>query len=173
MKKFQLFALLLIIFSTVAFGQTESIYTSLSAKSCKALEQEDGYRGVCPGVGGYKLELLEGDLRQTINVITPNGTKSELELWTAVSSGFSSVSGKAEWRITGKGKSVKPDSLILRFNASENPDDSTKITSYLVVVKIDGNAACISEIIKPMSNQNEKAREAADNSAGQPCKSME
>ena len=175
MKKLQLIAVVLTIFSSVAFGQKiESIYTGLSDKDCQAVKSsddgDDGYRGMCKGVGGYKLELLEGDLRQTINVIAPNGTKSELDLWTAVSSAFSSVGGKAEWRVTQSGKTVAPQSLIVRFNASENPDDSSKITSYLVVVKLSGNSACISEVIKPSALQNEKARQAADNSAGLPCK---
>ncbi len=179
MKKLQLIAFVLTIFSSVALGQkTESIYTGLSDKDCQTVKSpdddgEDGFRGMCKGIGGYKLELLEGDLRQTINVIAPNGTKSELDLWTAVSSAFSSIGSKAEWRVTQTGKTVKPQALIVRFNASENPDDSSKITSYLVVVKIYGNSACISEVVKPSANQNEKARQAADNAGSQPCKSLE
>ncbi len=180
MRNLLFFTLFITLFSCVAFGQTkkvESIYTGLSDKDCKAIETpdggDDGYRGMCKGVGGYKLELLEGDLRQTINVVAPNGTKSELNLWGAVSSGFSSVGNKAEWRVTRKGKTVKPEALILRFNASENPEDSTKITSYLVIVKIAGNTACITEIIKPSTTQNEKARESADASVNKPCKAVE
>jgi hypothetical protein len=178
MKKFQLIAFVLAIFSSVAFGQkTESIYTSLSDKNCKPVEQsdeaDDSYRGECLGVGGYKLELLEGDLRQTINVVAPNKQKSELDLWTIVSSAFSSMGEKAEWRVVRNGSKITPNALILRFNVSENPDDTTKITSYLVVVKITKSSACITDIIKPSAIQNEKARQAADNSAGQPCKSLE
>src|SRR5262245_45172371 len=111
MKKIQFLALILTIFSSVAFGQTkkiESIYTGLDDKSCKTIKQSDdeaeSYRGLCPGVGGYKLELLEGDLRQSINVIAPNKKKYELNLWSVVSAGFSSMGEKAEWRVTKSGK---------------------------------------------------------------------
>jgi len=180
MKNSLFLALFIMLLSSIVFGQTkkvESLYSGLSDKDCKAIETpddgDDGYRGLCKGVGGFKLELLEGDLRQTINVVAPNGTKSELNLWGAVSGGFSSVGNKAEWRVSQNGKTVTPKALILRFNASENPEDSTKITSYLVVVKIAGNTACITEIIKPSANQNEKARESADASVNKPCKAVE
>ncbi len=180
MKKIQLSALFLIIFSSVAFGQTkkiESIYTGLSDKDCQTIEQTDeeggSYSGECPGVGGYKLELLEGDLRQTINVVAPNGNKYELNLWTIVSGGFSTVGEKAEWRVTRNGKTITPFALIMRFNASENPEDSTKITSYLVVAKLTKNSACVTDIIKPSANQNVKARELADVAGNKPCKTSE
>ena len=134
MKSLSLTMLALLLFSSAAFGQTKSLYTGLTAKDCKASKKpvEDGYIGICPGVTAYSLELIEGDLRQTVNVIAPNKKKYELELWSNVSSGFSSLGGKAEWRMQGK----TPVALIMRFNASENSEDSSKITSYLVVVKI-------------------------------------
>jgi hypothetical protein len=180
MKKVQLLAVMLTIFSSAAFGQTlkvESLYTSLSTRACKTIESnpdEGGsYLGVCPGAGGYKLELLEGDIRQTINVLTPNKKKYELNLWSVVSSGFSSVGEKAEWRVTRNGKTVVPNALILRFNASEDPEDSTKITSYLVVVKITKTEACVTNVVKPSTDQNIKARELADTSFGKYCKTNE
>ncbi|MBS1792664.1 MAG: hypothetical protein JSS81_02350 [Acidobacteria bacterium] len=176
MNKFQFCLIFIALCAGTAFGQKtlQSVYTGLGEKDCKAAKTEgDSYRGTCPGVGGYKLELLEGDLRQTINVIAPNGTKSELDLWSVVSGGFSSVGQKAEWRVSGAGKTAKPQALIVRFNASENPEDSTKITSYLVVVKISGNSACISEIVKPSADQNQKARAAADAAGGKPCRASE
>jgi len=69
--------LILLLMSPAAFSQTKSIYTGLAEKDCKAsgIVVEDGYSGICPGVAGYTLELLEGDLRQTVNVIAPDKTK--------------------------------------------------------------------------------------------------
>ena len=133
-------ALAVILTAFLAIGasaQLKPVYTETSAKVCKATkESKDGnYVGICPGTGGYKLEFLEGDLRQTLNVIAPSKKKSELNLWSSVSSGFSSIGEKIEWRVKGS----TPQSFIVRFNASENPDDSTKITSYLVVVKVAKN----------------------------------
>jgi hypothetical protein len=69
---------------------------------------------------------------------------------------------------TKNGKQV-PIALIVRFNASENPEDSTKVTSYLVVAKITPQKICAVEKIAPGATQNEDARRAADASADKPC----
>lgn len=156
----------------------ESVYTDLTTEKCRTIEQTDeeggSYRGECAGVGGYRLEVLEGDLRQSINIIAPNRKKFEMNLWTTVSGGFSSVGEKAEWRVTRSGKKITPTALIVRYNASENPEKTELTTSYLVVVKITKNAACVTDVVKPtVKNQNVKARQLADNSAGKPCKTME
>jgi hypothetical protein len=171
MKRFTLITLVTLLFSVASFGQVKSIYTKTSEKDCVAskVPVEDGYIAICPGVGGYKLELLEGDLRQTINVIAPNKKKSELNLWSNVSGGFSSVGEKVEWRMKGK----VPTSLIVRFNASENSEDPSKITSYLVVVKLAKTSSCIIDIIKPSKMQNAEAQVSADASAGRVCKTFE
>lgn len=165
---------LALLFSIAVPAQNKSsVYTDLKAEKCKTVESnpdEGGsYRGECPGVGGYKLEVLEGDIRQSINVISPTGEKSELNFWSTVSSGFSAVGEKAEWRVAGKGKKAKPYSLIVRYNASENPEKPEKTTSYLVVVKIDGVSACITDIVKPSKDQNLSARKLADEAANKPC----
>jgi len=167
MKFLSISMLSLMLFSSMALGQVKSLYTGLTAKDCKASKQpvEDGYIGMCPGVAGYALELLEGDLRQTVNVIAPDKKKYELELWTNVSNGFSSLGAKAEWRMQGK----TPVALIIRFNASENSEDSTKITSYLVVVKIAKTEVCIVDILKPTKTQNIDARKLADTPAKRVC----
>jgi len=168
MKSLSLVLLVPLLFSSAAFGQTKSIYTSLLAKDCVASKEPvvDGYSGICKGTNAYALEFLEGDLRQTINVIAPNKKKYELNLWTNVSSGFSSLGEKAEWRVQGK----KPTALIVRYNASENPEDSSKITSYLVVAKITASEVCIVDIIKPSKTQNVDARKVADVASKSTCK---
>jgi len=163
----------LFIFSNAISAQT-SVYTDLADTKCKTIESsaEEGgsYRGECKGIGGFKLEVLEGDIRQSINVVFPNGKKSELSLWTNVSSAFSSVGSKAEWRVKGKGKKAKPFALIVRYNASENSEKPEATTSYLVVTKITKDSACVTDVIKPASDQNKKAQKAADESANKPCK---
>lgn len=153
-------------------AQNTSAYTDLSDAKCKTVEStfdEGGsYRGLCAGVGGYKLEVIEGDLRQTINVVAKNGTKHELNLWN-ISGGFSSVGPKAEWRMKGK----TPVALIVRFNVSENPEDSTKLTSYLIIAKITKDSVCVTAALKPTRSHNYEARKAADASAGRPCRTSE
>lgn len=179
MKIYYSSSVLLLLLTFNSFAQKQkitSVYTTLADKQCKTLElnvEESGYyRGRCPGTGGYKLELIEGDLRQTINVIAPNRKKYELSLWTNVSSAFSAVGDKAEWRVmTEKGK-ITPVALIVRFNASENPDNPNQMTSYLVVSKITANDICITDVVKPGSDANAKAQELADDAAKKSCRTF-
>jgi len=76
----------IVLFSGVLFGQNTSVYTSTKTGACKTIrstaEGTGSYEGECPGTGGYKVRLLEGDIRQTLNVITPAKKKFELNFWT-------------------------------------------------------------------------------------------
>jgi hypothetical protein len=168
MKKMNLLVSVCLLLSISTFAQVKSIYTGVGEKDCKAAKEssDDGYVGNCPGVGGYKLQLLEGDLRQTINVISPRNKKFELNLWSIVSSGFSSVGSKVEWRMKG----TVPMALVVRFNVSENPDDSSKLTSYLVVAKLSKTSACVVDVIKPSKTQNADAQKSADSASSKSCK---
>ena len=181
MLKTSLAALVLILFlATATLAQSNtSVYTNLTGRQCKTLKatsaEGGSYEGQCPGVAGYKLLVQEGDLRQNIVVITPNGKKQSLELWNVVGSSFSSLGEKAEWRMKGAGAKALPVALIVRYNVA-NPEDSTrKGTSWLAVVRIGSDASqiCVTESIAPGADQNVKAREAADNSASKPCKTSD
>lgn len=169
-----------LIFSNIAAAQAKkirSVYTDLASEKCRQIELDENegvlYRGECAGVGGYKLEVIEGDLRQTINVIAPNGEKRQLDFQTNVSYAFSFLGEKAEWRVSGEGKKAKPLALIVRFNVSENPEKLEKNTSFLIVSKITDKIACITDIVKPSKNANAMARKLADASADKPCKAAE
>ncbi len=161
--------ILALILTGTAAAQNKSVYTSLTEKSCRTIEanaEEAGwYRGLCPGAGGYRLEVLEGDLRQSINVIAPGKKKYELDLWTNVSSAFSSLGEKAEWRV----RNGVPYALIVRFNASEDAEKPERIVSYLVVVRISAETVCLSGVVNPGKNQNAAARRLADESTNKPC----
>lgn len=171
MKKIIFISGLILACSVFASAQNKSIYTSLDTKNCKTIEQSDEgtgwYRGECKGVGGYKLEVTEGDIRQSINVIAPGGKNFELG-FGQVSSSFSTVGAKAEWRMKGK----IPVALIVRFNASD-PEDPNKSTSYLVVSKISKTESCITDVINPGKTQNANAQKSADAAATKPCKVFE
>jgi hypothetical protein len=149
------------------------VYTSLEVKQCRTIKTETtgagDYEGRCRGVAGYSLTLLEGDLRQNIIVRTPKGTEHSLELWDVISGGFSSVGPKAEWRIASKNGKLSPVALIIRYNASENPDNPNKLTSYLAVAKITPTEICVTDKISPSANANSDARRAADSAASKPC----
>ncbi|HEX8423312.1 MAG TPA: hypothetical protein VF634_07870, partial [Pyrinomonadaceae bacterium] len=122
-----------------------------------------------PGVGGYKLLVSEDDARMSVTVVDPRGKEHPLEYWNVISSGFSSLGDKAEWRIKKQRGRVNPFALIVRVNASENPEDASKKTSYLAVAKITPQQICVTDKIAPSATANEEARRAADASASKPC----
>ncbi|MBI3651411.1 MAG: hypothetical protein HY231_10365 [Acidobacteria bacterium] len=167
-------AMLLLGLALSAAAQSpESVYTSLSSKACKTVkadQQSEFSVQSCPGIAGYKLLLAEDDLRQSITVVAPNGKKHSLEYWSVVTSGFSTLGEKAEWRVTkGSDGKLVPIALIVRVNANETPDDEKKVTSYLAVTKITPQKICVTDKIKPGATQNEEARRAADASAAKSC----
>jgi hypothetical protein len=159
--------------SSISVAQNRSVYTSLEAKQCRTIKVETtgagDYEGRCRGVAGYSLTLLEGDLRQNIIVNTPKGTKHSLDLWDVISGGFSYVGSNAEWRVARNKGKQSPVALIIRYNASENPDNPEKRTSYLAVAKITPTEICITDKISPSANANSEARSAADSAANRPC----
>jgi hypothetical protein len=166
-------ALCILIFAVAVFAQSNtSIYTNMGEKSCKTIKADSSgagsYEAICRGVGGYKLQVEEGDLRQNIQVITPAGQKHSLDLWTVVGSSFSSLGDKAEWRVRTQRGKVVPVALIVRYNVS-SPEDSTKTTSYLAVTKITASKICVTDKIGPGADANVAARAAADKSADKPC----
>ena len=161
----------MLVSSAISHAQNRSVYTPLDVKHCRTIKTETtgagDYEGRCRGVSGYSLTLLEGDLRQNIIVNTPKGAKYSLELWDVISGGFSYVGPKAEWRIAKQNR--KPVALIIRYNASENPDNPDKKSSYLAVAKITPNEICVTDKIPPSAKANDEARKAADSAANKPC----
>lgn len=161
-------AALLSLSGSLSLAQNRSLYTSLEAKQCRTIKTETtgagDYEGRCRGVYGYSLLLLEGDLRQNVIVVTPKGARHSLDLWDVVSGGFSYVGPRAEWRIK-----KSPVALILRYNASEDPEHPNRKTSYLVVVKITRDEICVTDKISGGAKANTAARSAADNAATKPC----
>jgi len=163
----------LALWSAGAQAQTnDSLYTSLSTRACRTIKStstEGGsYIGICPGVAGYALQVEEGDLRQNIQVITPNAQKHSLDLWTVVGSSFSSLGEKAEWRVKHQGGKTIPIALIVRYNVAD-PEDYKKNTSWLAVAKITAAKICVTDKIAPAPNANLAARAAADSAAKRDC----
>jgi len=159
--------------ATTVAQSNRSVYTGLGDKQCRKIKSaeagDDGYEGRCRGTAGYSLLLSEGDLRQNITVITPQGKEHSLDLWSVVSGGFSSVGPKAEWRLASQKGKLVPVALIIRYNASEDPESANKITSYLAVAKITPTEICVTDKISPGPKANEDARRAADAASTKPC----
>ncbi len=156
--------------ATAAAQPNRSVYTSIGEKQCRTIKSheagDDGFQARCRGVAGYTLILSEGDLRQNITVITPQRKEHSLELWSVVSSGFSSVGPKVEWRVT---RQNKPVALILRYNANEDATQPNKLLSYLVITKITSTEICVTDKIPPGPKANEDARRAADAASTKSC----
>lgn len=166
---------LLMIFAgagAAAAQRAESVYTALDPRACRTTDFErEGQSSTqeCPGVGGYKLRVLEGDNRQSITVVRPDGTQHPLDFWHTVSGAFSTVGPRAEWRVRRRAGRVEPFALVVRFNANRQPDEPHKITSYLVVARLAPGRVCVTDRIEPGPRANEEARRAADASASRPC----
>ncbi|MBK7393075.1 MAG: hypothetical protein IPI64_07180 [Chloracidobacterium sp.] len=164
-------AIVVFAFTASALAQNASVYTSTKTSACRTISsnpnEAGSYEGECAGVGGYKVRLIEGDIRQTINIITPAKKKFELNFWSFYS-GFSAIGEKIEWR-TKKGV---PVALIARYNVA-GADDSGKSTSYLMISKISKTESCVVDVIMPGAKQNEEARVSADAASTKPCKTQD
>ena len=171
MRKIFIALFCFIALASLAVAQNKSVYTSTKTGACRTIKSnpnEGGsYEGECVGVGGYKVRLLEGDIRQTLNIITPAKKKFELEFW-GFYGGFSSIGEKIEWRTKGG----VPVALIARFIVADSENEK-KNTSYLMVSKIGKTKSCVTDVVLPGANQNEKARELADVASAKPCKKTE
>lgn len=161
-------AFLAVLFTATSFAQNKSVYTSTKTSACRTIKQSSAgavyYVGECTGVGGYKIQVLEDDIRQSINVITPAKKKFELDFWGLFPS-FSAIGEKIEWRTKGG----LPVALITRYSVAD-PEGVKKDTSYLLVSKIGKTQSCVTDIVKPGPNQNAYARVLADAASTKPCK---
>ncbi len=170
-----LMLIVIFVFSSIASAQKiESVYTDLKSSECRKVDEnkDQGWTmKACPGAGDFRLNIIAGDLRQTLKIAhAKNGNEWDLYLEDILSNGNSTLGEKAEWRVKKSGNTVKPVALIFRYNVAENADNTEKYTSYLIVTKISGGFLCVTDVVKPGTNANIKARELADASANKPCK---
>jgi hypothetical protein len=146
-----------------------SVYTSLATDDCRLVERDADTNDPthrCPGTAGYALLVHDWDARMTVDVVAPGGRTHRLRYSGVITSAFSSLGPRAEWRMRG----ATPIALIVRVNAFENPDTPNQATSYLSVAKITSRETCVTDRIPPTTpNANEAARQAADQSASRPC----
>jgi hypothetical protein len=171
-----LFTLTTFIALTLAWqsapGALQSVYTSLAAPDCKTVStNEEGARSTqrCPGAGGYALLVEDADSRMSVTVVAPDGKKHDLRYWQVVTTAFSEIGRKAEWRVKRQGRRDVPVALIVRLNASEDGEHPEKKTSYLVVAKVTPQQVCVTDRIAPAADANEQARSAADTASSRPC----
>lgn len=158
--------------SKSAASSLDSVYSDIKPGDCKTIsvEKETGASvQKCSGIEGYDLLVEDDDLRQSITVLSPDGKRHPLNYWEVITTNFSSIGDKAEWRVEKDGGKVRPVALIVRVNANENPNSPSDKTSYLAVAKITTGNICVTDKIKGGASGNEDARKAADASANKPC----
>jgi hypothetical protein len=152
--------------------QIDSIYTDLAPDRCKTVKVDkelgDSVQK-CAGVAGYGLLVEDGDARQSVTVVAPDGKRHPLNYSQVITTAFSRVGDRAEWRVKGEGANARPIALIVRVIASEDPSSAQKRTSYLAVAKLTPEKICVTARVKGGATANEEARQAADTSARQPC----
>lgn len=170
MKAFILSAAVVLSVSSAAWAQTRSVYTQMwSGKGCRLVEKNEEEAGwvryLCKGPADYTYESIEGDLRQTLNVIDPSGNKTELNLWSDVSGYFSYAGPKIEWRVSDG----RPVSLIVRFSVDKTSDTPRDRLSQLVVVRLAPGPVCVTDLVKMSPKQNSEARRLADTAAERAC----
>ncbi|WP_163833941.1 hypothetical protein [Spartinivicinus ruber] len=151
-------------------SQFQSHYTSIDEQHCKTLEL-DNHSSVqsCQGFANIVVKVTDFDLRQSITLVQ-NNREFPLHFSDTVSSSFSELGSKVEWRYQGN----NPDqvvSMIARLNVSDNSEQPGKVKSYLVVSKILADQACVVGKIPPQQDgsQNTKARQLADKAATLDC----
>ncbi|MEO6365772.1 MAG: hypothetical protein ABIO38_06985 [Luteimonas sp.] len=147
-----------------------SVYTDLT--DCRTVQvfQESGASiKRCPGVAGHHLLVEDDDDRQSVTIVAPDGKRQQLRYWDVITGAFSSLGEKAEWRVTGTGKAMRPIALIVRVHAHENPDAPSERTSYLAVAKVAAGKICVTHRVENSRRANEEARRVADASAGAAC----
>jgi hypothetical protein len=156
---------------------SSSLYTSITDKGC-AKTIDDATTGAytlkCRGIGGFRLHVLNDDERSSIDVVTPARIVQPLNYWELISTGFSSLGGKAEWRVRNVGGKTVPFALIIRVNTIDQSDlKRPQQVPYLAIAKIRENLACVvTKLDARAPGANARAREIADTIEKQPCLSV-
>jgi hypothetical protein len=150
-----------------------SVYTNLSGTNCrtvKSVAETGGSVQKCSGAGDFSLLVLDDDNRMSLTLLSPDRKEHPLDLWTIVTTSFSTLGEKAEWRVVRNKGKLTPVALIVRVNANiqEDPEKPQK-KSYLAVIKISAHQVCVTDKVDASAAANTKARQLADDSNNKDC----
>ncbi|CUI07157.1 hypothetical protein BN2497_9091 [Janthinobacterium sp. CG23_2] len=154
-----------------------SVYTDIAGKSCKKSVDDKvsgAYTLTCPGVGNYRLHILDDDGRNSIDIVSPDARIFSLNYWDVVTPGFSTLGKKAEWRVANIAGKTVPVALIVRLSVMDQSDpERPKRRAVLVVARIGKDTACVVDVVDAASAAaNAAARAAADRQAQACLKSV-
>ena len=148
----------------------EDVRRNTSLEGCDLIRSEPEEAGFyeyeCEGLGGYRLRLVQADLRENVVVLPPEGAEQSLDLPALADGAFSSIGDVAEWRGAMVGERFRPVALILRQSVMEGSGAEVRNVSYLLAVRL-ADTPCVVARIAPGPEQDELARAAAD--AGGEC----
>ena len=113
----------------------------------------------CRGLGYFTLRITDSDARQRMTLVPPSSEAFELPLARIGGGAFSGFGETAEWRGPAA-TPFEPDSLIVRFDVTEQPYPAPE-TSYLLVARL-GRDPCLVAVVPPGQGQNDSARAKAD-----------
>lgn len=164
----------LLLLSTLGLSENikfESAYTDIdTTENCRLIKAYDmGESLDCGMYAGMAIVVSSDDLRDTITLIRDD-TPYNLDFSTAITSHFSQLGKKIEWRYP-KGEATYPTAMIARLNITlegEKQNDR-RVDSYLIVSKITKEKICAVEKVAPQKNQNILAREIADKASTLIC----
>lgn len=144
-----------------------SVYTDISDKACvKHIDDEStgAFTMTCPGIHGFRLQVLYDDERSSVSIVTPDKRVIPLNYWDAVTRGFSTLGTRVEWRVGYAGGKATPVAIIVRVNAIDQSDlEHPKRLPLLAVAKISGDAACVTRAVNALTpDANKQARRFAD-----------
>lgn len=151
----------------------QSRFTNLGGKSCQTIEEQDAGPFIeqkCPGVAGYKIFYSSADGRIDITITSPKGTDYETYFAQFVESYTSlEVDYKLEWLLKRQGKELVPIALVVRYNAGDTMETTSKYPLYLMIVKITPTETCAIAIVKANNVTNAKVKQIADVVSSKPC----
>jgi hypothetical protein len=167
MVKMIALAMVCIILHTGVYAN-ESHYTSIKESECTTIEATDmGSVQRCQQFQTIDVQAVEQDLRQSLTLVR-DGKRYPLEFWKTVSSAPSVLGAVVEWR-SPSGKPYRLIGMITRLNVSEDIEDLSATTSYLVVSKVTDEEICVVGKIPPTVEQNRQARLLVDSAVALPC----
>ncbi len=156
---------------SLAADGLRSVYTSIAPEACTTVKvdlESAGSEQECPGVGGYELRVLDSDARMSVTVRAPDGAEHPLNLWSTITSAFSSLGDRVEWRVRGAEGRVVPVALVVEVLANEEPERPEAQTLYRAVARVGPDGSCVTDRLGSDVSHAEVLR-AADAAPDRPC----
>ena len=151
-----------------------SVYTSLKTKACTEEidpdDPNDTRYQVCPGAGGYQLQVRPVESgRTSIVVVAPSKKSFPLNFEDVVTRSMDSVDDRVEWRVRTVNGNAVPVALIVGVAVHDWRDPEKVTKNYWVVAKITPSAACVTDRFSKNSKSLSDLQAAADAAVGRAC----